>query len=81
MAKHIIFISKARRDMSVDMDNIPDDMFQKVMAAGLKVLLNRKMAKISILSTLTYEQRGHARDEAWDAAQHNLKALEDGSYK
>lgn len=76
-----IEITKAgKRQMEVDTDALPEPIYAAALAAGLKLLLNAKMSKITT-AKLEGDDLAKAQSDAWAKAEENLAAMHDGSYK
>jgi hypothetical protein len=80
MANLQIPISKAKSKITVDTDSLPEEMYQLAMIEGLKVLLNSKMAKVTV-AKLEGEELAKAQAAAMEIAEKNLKALMAGEIK
>lgn len=72
-----IKISKAAQSIPVDIDKLPQEIFNLAVMEGLQVLLNAKMSKITT-AKLEGEALASARAAALAKAQENLAELYDG---
>lgn len=76
-----IEITKAgKRQMEVDTDALPAEMYAAALSAGLKVMLNAKMSKITT-AKLEGDDLAKAQADAWEKAEVNLASILAGEYK
>lgn len=67
----------------VDVDNLPDDVYEYVMKAGLEAIINKVgMSKIATgITKLTGDAAAKAKDAVLKQAQQNVEALYAGTIK
>ncbi len=68
-------IVKAKGDIAVDLDKLPDEMVQEIWFLGLKAMLNRGMTEV------TGTDSPAKRKDAMDAAAANLQKLYEGKMR
>lgn len=68
-------IVKAKGDIAVDLDKLPDEMVQEIWFLGLKAMLNRGMTEV------TGTDSPQKRKDAMDAAAANLQKLYEGKMR
>lgn len=68
-------IVKAKGDIAVDLDKLPDEMVQEIWFLGLKAMLNRGMTEV------TGKDSPEKRKDAMDAAAANLQKLYEGKMR
>lgn len=68
-------IVKAKGDIAVDLDKLPDEMVQEIWFLGLKAMLNRGMTEV------TGKDSPEKRKDAMDAATENLQKLYEGKMR
>jgi|HubBroStandDraft_6_1064221.scaffolds.fasta_scaffold00175_48 hypothetical protein len=75
MAEMQIPVVKAKADIAVDLDKLPDEMVQEIWFLGLKAMLNRGMTEVTGTDT------PQKRKDAMDAAAANLERLYEGKMR
>lgn len=70
-----ITVVKAKAEIAVDLDKLPEEMVQEVWFLGLKALLNRGMTEV------TGTDSPEKRKDAMDAAKANLQKLYEGKMR
>ena len=75
MAEMQIPVVKAKADIAVDLDKLPDEMVQEIWFLGLKAMLNRGMTEV------TGTDSPQKRKDAMDAAAANLEKLYEGKMR
>lgn len=74
-------VTKAgNQTIAVDTDSIPEDMYQLAMEEGLKVLLNKRMSKITTKG-LEGDELTKAKDAALKVANENFEMLKASKLK
>lgn len=74
-------ITKAKKNMPVNTDELPEEIYAAALAEGLKVLLNKNMSKITGMKDMDAEELEKAQVAAWNKAEENLKNLLEGNLK
>jgi hypothetical protein len=75
-----IAITKAKKNISVDTDALPDEVYQAALAEGLKSLLNKNMSKITV-KDLEGDELLQAQEAAFAKATESLENLMAGNLK
>ena len=80
---HKIHITKAGKSAYIDVDDsvIPEEVYAKIIAEGLKVCLNAKMTKITGMKDLEGEALAKLQADALAIAKKNLTSLLDATFK
>ena len=73
-------VTKAKRNISVDTDALPDEVYQAALAEGLKSLLNKNMSKITV-KDLEGDELLQAQEAAFAKATESLQNLMEGNLK
>lgn len=82
MASLSIAIAKAgNATLDVDLNALPDAMYQMALAEGLKVMLNKRMSKIGSVTKLEGTEREKAHADALAIATENLNEVMAGTLK
>lgn len=74
-------ITKGNGTIAVDTDAIPAEMFSLAVMEGLKVLLNKKMSKVTGLTKMSGDELAKAHADAMKIAQSNFEDLMEGNLK
>lgn len=73
-------ITKAKKNLPVNTDELPEEMYALALAEGLKALLNKNMSKITV-KDLEGEELDAAKEAALAKGQENLNNLMSGNIK
>jgi hypothetical protein len=73
-------VTKAKRGISIDTNDLPLEVFHEVVRLGLKELINRGMSKIAI-KDLEGSELDAAHNAAFAKAEENVKAILAGEIK
>ena len=73
-------ITKAKKNLAVDTDQLPEEMYALALAEGLKAILNKNMSKITV-KDLDGEELEAAKEAALAKGQENLENLMSGNLK
>ncbi len=73
-------ITKAKKNVSVDTDALPEEMYALALAEGLKALLNKNMSKITV-KDLEGDELLSAQEAALAKGTENLENLMAGNLK
>lgn len=73
-------VTKAKKNISVDTDALPDEVYQAALAEGLKSLLNKNMSKITV-KDLDGDELLQAQEAAFAKATESLENLMAGNLK
>lgn len=80
MAKLNIPITKGGASIEVDTDSMPESMYIMAMQEGLKVMLNKRMSKVTV-AKLEGEKLAEAREAAMVIARKNYEEVMAGTMK
>jgi hypothetical protein len=80
MAEMQIPVVKAKADIAVDLDKLPDEMVQEIWFLGLKAMLNRGMTELTGIDTPSHPNL-QKRKDAMDVAAANLERLYKGEMR
>ncbi len=73
-------ITKAKKNVSIDTDKIPVEIYETALMEGLKVLCNKNMSKITV-KDLEGDELAAAQEAAYAKGQENLENLMAGNLK
>lgn len=73
-------ITKAKKNVSIDTDKLPEDVYAAALAEGLKVLCNKNMSKITV-KDLEGDELAAAQEAAYAKGMENLQNLMEGNLK
>lgn len=72
----IVPIAKAKDTITVNVDDLPDEVFREVMFQGLKAVLNRGMTKVAAI-----EDEAERKAEALEKAKANWDDMKEGKVR
>lgn len=73
-----ISVTKAKKDIDVDTEKLPDAVYQEALRQGIKHLMNSGNTKIT---KTTYPNPEELQAKAWEAAEARLEALYAGKIR
>lgn len=73
-------ITKAKKNVSIDTDKLPEDVYAAALAEGLKALCNKNMSKITV-KDLEGDDLVAAQEAAYAKGMENLQNLMEGNLK
>lgn len=73
-------ITKAKKNVSIDTDKLPEDVYAAALAEGLKALCNKNMSKITV-KDLEGDELAAAQEAAYAKGMENLQNLMEGNLK
>lgn len=73
-------ITKAKKNVSIDTDKLPEDVYAAALAEGLKALCNKNMSKITV-KDLEGDDLIAAQEAAYAKGMENLQNLMEGNLK
>ncbi len=81
MAIITVPITKAKQNIPVETDSLPEEMYALALAEGLKVILNKNMSKAGPVKDVDDEELAKTRAKAMEIAQENFENLMAGNLK